>query len=451
MKKILAMACALLMATSLAACSKPADQPVDNGGDDKPTENQVLKVAAFKGGYGEVWEPLARKFEELHEGVTVELVTSPKIDEELRPQLQAGDYPDVIQYNIGQPSGFAETLIKEDALLDISDVFADPAVKDRIADGFADNAITAPYGDGKTYLAPLFYSPCGLWYNKALFGEGGYELPETWDDMWALGDQLKSENKGVSLFTYPVKGYFDSVLYALLNQAGGDDFYGKALNYDPETWTSEPGKLVLDTIGKLVSEYTAPEASANANSGNFKMNQQAVLDNTVLFMPNGNWIIGEMGDAPRAEGFEWGFMPLPAFEEGGARYSYTFFEQMYVPKEAANPELAKEFIKFMYSDEAIEIMLNNKTEDGAPSIVVQPVKGIVEKLDGDNKVIYSIYETPNTFPALGGFAATDSIEGLELKPVVFGPIDTILEGKTTVEEWQTQLTDAFVQFHAALK
>ena len=52
MKKILAMACALLMATSLAACSKPADQPVDNGGDDKPTENQVLKVAAFKGGYG---------------------------------------------------------------------------------------------------------------------------------------------------------------------------------------------------------------------------------------------------------------------------------------------------------------------------------------------------------------------------------------------------------------
>lgn len=142
---------------------------------------------------------------------------------------------------------------------------------------------------------------------------------------------------------------------------------------------------------------------------------------------------------------------MPAFEKGGARYSYTFFEQMYVPKEAANPELAKEFIKFMYSDEAIEIMLNNKTEEGAPSIVVQPVKGIVEKLDGDNKLIYSIYETPNTFPALGGFAATDSIEGLELKPVVFGPIDTILEGTTTVDEWQTQLTDAFVKFHAALK
>ena len=40
---------------------------------------------------------------------------------------------------------------------------------------------------------------------------------------------------------------------------------------------------------------------------------------------------------------------------------------------------------------------------------------------------------------------------LELKPVVFGPIDTILEGTTTVDEWQTQLTDAFVKFHAALK
>ncbi|WP_436714116.1 hypothetical protein, partial [Faecalibacterium prausnitzii] len=26
-----------------------------------------------------------------------------------------------------------------------------------------------PYGDGKTYLAPMFYSPCGLFYNAGRF------------------------------------------------------------------------------------------------------------------------------------------------------------------------------------------------------------------------------------------------------------------------------------------
>ena len=47
-------------------------------------------------------------------------------------------------------------------------------------------------------------------------------------------------------------------------------------------------------------------------------------------MPNGNWIIGEMAEAPRADGFEWGMMALPAVEDGGDRYSYTFFEQAWV-------------------------------------------------------------------------------------------------------------------------
>lgn len=444
MKKFLSLALAALM---VAGCSSNTTETPDNGeqGGNTETEKQVLKVAAFAGGYGEdLWKNLAAKFEETHEGVTVELQTASNLDEILRPQIQAGDWPDVIQYNIGQASGFAETLIKEDALMDISDVFADPAVADRIAEGFADNSITQPYGDGKTYLAPLFYSPCGLWYNKAYFGEGGYALPTTWEEMWALGDQAKADGK--NLFTYPVNGYFDGVLYAMLNQAGGDEYYAKALSYDENTWTSEAGQKVLNTIGKLVTEYTDKNASGNANSGNFMKNQQAVLDGTALFMPNGNWIIGEMGEAPRTEGFEWGFMALPAFEEGGARYSYTFFEQMYVPAQAENADLAKEFIKFMYSDEAIEVMLNNPK-----GIVVQPVKGIVEKLDGDNKLIYSIYENENTFPAMGAFAATEPIEGLELKSAVFGPIDTMLEGTTTVEDWQNGLVDAFAQFKAALK
>ena len=454
MKKILSLVCAMFMVVGLTGCSS-ADEGVDTPDTptNEPAEGQVLKVAAFAGGYGEqVWKDLAAKFEETHEGVTVEVTASAKIDEILRPQLQSGEYPDVIQYNVGQPSGFTETLIKENALLDLSDVFEGTETGDKIANGFLDNTTTQPYGDGKIYLAPMFYSPCGLWYNKAKFGEGGYELPTTWDEMWALGDQLAGSE--TALFVYPTNGYFDAMLYAMLNQAGGNDYYAEALKYGPETWTSEAGEKVLDTINTLITKYTFKDAASNANSGNFMMNQQAVLDGTALFMPNGNWIIGEMGEAPREEGFEWGFMPLPAYEEGGKRYSYTFFEQMYVPAQAENPELAKEFIKFMYSDEAVEILLNNKkvSEDGveSPAPAIQPVKGIVDKLEGDNKIIYGIYETENTYATVGTFASTESIEGLVLADVVFNPIDELLAGSITKEEWQTKLVDAFAKFHDAL-
>lgn len=100
-----------------------------------------------------------------------------------------------------------ETFIKDNGILDITDVLdmtvpgEDVKVKDKIAGGFTDSSLTNPYGDGKTYLAPMFYSPCGLFYNAGLLEEKGWEVPATWDEMWELGDKAKAE--GISLFTYP--------------------------------------------------------------------------------------------------------------------------------------------------------------------------------------------------------------------------------------------------------
>lgn len=293
-------------------------------------------------------------------------------------------------------------------------------------------------------------SPTGLWYDASQFENE--KLPATWDEMWTYGDKLKAEGK--ALFTYPTSGYFDGTLFALLYQAGGSDYYKKALEYDENTWNSKEGQLVIDTVDKL-SKYTWDATVANANSdGGFKKNQQAVIDGQVAFMPNGNWVVGEMAEST-PEGFKWGFMPLPAYEEGGKRYAYTFFEQVWVPKEGKNHDDAKELIKFLYSDEAIDIMLDNKVQnkDGqmVATPVVQPVKGIVDKLDGDMKLFYSIYEQEGVLPALGNWAATDTIEGLDFNKAVYGAIDSLVDGSMTADQWKTQLNETFEKCRAALK
>lgn len=446
MKKLLCMSLvALIAATTLVGCgSKPTEEVSAEG------EKRVLKVAAFEGGNGaEIWKNLETAFEEENTDVDIELQLSSKLDEELRPQILDGKYPDVVYYNMGQKSGFTETMIKENALLDISDVF-EGELKDKLADGFAENAITQPYGDGKTYLAPVFYSPTGLWYDASKFADG--EVPTTWDEMWAYGDKLKGEGK--ALFTYPQSGYLDGTLFALLYQAGGADYYKKALEYDANTWNSEEGQVVIDTISKLAT-YSWDSTVANANSdGGFKKNQQAVIDGEVAFMPNGNWVVGEMSEST-PENFKWGFIPLPAYEEGGDRYAYTFFEQVWVPKEAENADDAKEFIKFLYSDKAVDLMINNEApnKDGemVPTPVVQPVKGIVDKLDGDMKLFYSIYEQEGVLPALGNWATTETIEGLDFKKSVYGAVDSIINGSLTAEEWKAQLNDTFEKSRENLK
>lgn len=369
-------------------------------------EEQVLKVAVVETAYGQdMWKNVCAKFEEANPGVTVELTIDKKLEDIITPAMKSGDYPDVIMRAVGAESALTETFIKDNNVEEMTDVLEmtvpgeDVTVQEKILPGFLDNSITNPYEDGKTYLMPMFYGPCGLFYNKGLFEEKGWEVPATWDEMWALGDTAAEE--GISLFTYPTAGYFDAFFYALLRETMGSEDFQKALRYEEGIWDTEGAQTAFDIIGKLAT-YTEKTTPANANDNDFRKNQQLILDNKALFMPNGNWVIGEMADAPRADGFEWGFTALPAVEEGGERTSYSFFEQIWMPKGAVNKDLGKQFIAYMYSDEAAEIF----AADGG---AVQPISGMTDKLDGDMQIYYSIYDD-GAIAVMDAFATTDPVE-----------------------------------------
>lgn len=458
-RKLMALALVSAMATSmLAGCGSSDDSGKDSGKDaDKGSEETVLKVAAFEGGNGtQIWEDIAKAFEESHDGVKVELEMSPELDKDLTKAIQNGDVPDVVYYNLGQPSGFTETMLKEEAIADISDVF-DDELKGKLLDGILDGTDAQPYGDGKVYLAPIFYTPTGFWYNATLVGEGKqYEIPTTWDEFFALGEQAKKD--GHSLFTFPTTGYFDATIYAMLAQAGGLDFYNDALRYDADTWTSDEGKKVLDTVAKLAGkDYTQEDTVSNANAdGGFKINQQNVIDGKALFMPNGNWVIGEMA-ASTPEDYEWGMMGVPKWSEDESQSVYTFTEQMWVPADAPNMDLAKEFVKFMYSDEVVDICLNNKTTDKesgkeSDTPVVVPVKGAADKLpDGVTKDCYAAATADDVVAVTGKWATTAPIEGLDMAKAVYGPIESINTGDMTVDEWQKQLVETWEKCADALE
>ena len=450
-KKLVAVSLVSAMAvSSLAGCGNGGSSDKDADKTTGKDGEQVLKVAAFNGGNGEqIWKDITEAFEAENEGVKVELDISSELDQDLTKKIKNKDYPDVVYYNLGQPSGFTENMLKENAVADISDVF-DDELKDKMLDGILDGTDAQPYGDGKVYLAPIFYTPTGLWYNKNLF-EGDqkkYDLPTTWDEFFALGDQAKAD--GVSLFTFPTSGYLDSTVYTMLEQAGGMDFYNDALQYNADTWTSESGEKVLDTLGKLVSpEYTQEDTVANANAdGGFKINQQNVIDGKALFMPNGNWVIAEMA-ASTPDDFEWGMMPAPKWDGDDTQAVYMFTEQMWVPKDAPNMDLAKEFVKFMYSDTVVDILLNNTTVDNetgkeSAAPIVAPVKGAAEKLpDGTTKDVYASTTADDIVAVTGKLATTKPIEGLDVQKNIYGATESINTGDMTVDEWQKQLVETW--------
>ncbi len=390
---------------------------------------QTLKVAAIETAYGaEMWQQIVDGFE-AKTGATVELTTDKNLEDVIDPQMKAGNFYDVVHLAAGREKALPETMLKENAIEEVTDVLGmnvlgeDVTVGEKIIPGFTGNLTTNPYGDDRVFMMPMFYGPCGLFYNKANFTEGGgeLELPTTWDEFFALADKTD-----IPLFTYPVAGYLDAFTYALMAEVGGQDFFNKALQYDEAVWSSPEMDKMFEILGKL-AENTNEATTGYANNDNFMKNQQMILDNEALFMPNGNWVIGEMADAPRADGFEWGFMALPAIEEGGDRYSYTFFEQSWIPAGAENKELAKVFLTYLYSDEAAEIF--------AASGAVQPITGMTDKLSDDNKVYYSVYDN-GAKAAIGTFATTAPVEGVNIKDDVCFTMDSVVNGTKTVDDWK---------------
>ncbi len=171
--------CGSAASSSAAASSEAASSEATSAATseastgEKTFENNELNIAVFEGGYGSAyWDEIIKRFEDAYPGVTVNMQISPKIGDIIRPQIVAGNVPDFISMNDNDSTGLISSMVKEHALMDLSDVFEeggiddDTPLKDQVIDGLLDSAKCSPYGDGKIYIAPFDASPMGLVYNK---------------------------------------------------------------------------------------------------------------------------------------------------------------------------------------------------------------------------------------------------------------------------------------------
>ena len=461
MKKIIALLLAVVMVLGLAACGgeKTPETTAPKGDAPETTAPQgdapettpvaqdvTIKVAAIETAYGsQIWADVAAAFTEAT-GIKVELTTDKNLEDVISASMQGGEFPDVIHLATGRPAGLTEQFIKDQAIAEITDVLSmtvpgeTALVSEKISGGFTETSLTNPYGDGKTYLAPMFYSPCGLFYNEALFEEKGWTVPTTWDEMWALGDAAAAE--GIALFTYPTAGYYDAFLYALIYSIGGADYFDAVTHYEEGVWETEESAKLFEILDKLAT-YTHKSTPAQANNQDFTKNQLMVMENKALFMPNGTWIVSEMAEAEGTltNEFSWGMTALPAVDANGAGYSYCWFEQAWIPAGAENIDAAKQFIAFLYSDKAAEIF--------ATAGAIQPINGVASMLEGDNVMFYSIYDN-GAKAAMGNFAAYKAIPGIDNTSVFFEPINSLVAGTLTIDEYKQSIISASEQMRANL-
>lgn len=218
--------------------------------------NKILNLAVFEGGQGkDYWLAVKQRFESDYPGVTVNLTSSPKIMEILKPQIAVGNPPDIIYISQSETTGMIEEMLIDKLLLDLTDVFEGNALdnqeplKNKMLDGILDYA--NPLGDGKIYAAPFYTSPMGLIYNKTLFEKKGWKLPETWDEFLKLGELTKKD--GRSLFTYQglFPGYLESIFWPSVASVGGMEDVWKAENYEKDAFRSDSVRQIAEVLSAI--------------------------------------------------------------------------------------------------------------------------------------------------------------------------------------------------------
>ena len=160
-----------------------------------------------------------------------------------------------------------------------------------------------------------------------------------------------------------------------------------------------------------------------------------------------------MSEAPRAEGFKWGFMALPKVSAEGDSYSSTFSEQVYIPSKAKNADLAKKFITFMYSDEAAKLFAEESgcvlPTTTASSYLPKKVKDKDgNEIDNQKTLFYQIYDN-GAKSCTVGFKSVDAIEGVDLtsaEGILYGTVNSVVTGDKTVDEWYNAVIDAVKKY-----
>ncbi len=400
MKKVIAI---LLAAVSVLCLFAGCGDNKAAGGNEN---EDALKVAVLEGTCsGDVWQKVCDAFEE-QTGIKIQLTVC-KNESEL-----ASVKADVV--HSGTDSELAKQFIKDKKLHDLSGVLAatipgeQVKVADKMEAGFLESAVTMPYGDGKTYLAPIFFSHWPLFYNARRFESMRWDVPTTWDEMWLLADKALAND--TYLFAYYEAEDMASLISALMYSTGGADFYTAVMNGDEAVWDSKEARNFAKTLEKL-AKYTHPEFAGTGESDHLVIHKEA------LFMPNHTGVTTEMLMATQSisdGSFNWGVMALPAMTYGESRYIYNTVEQIWIPADAEKKADAEQFIAFLYSDKAAE-MFSEKS-------AVQPIKGINTIVDSSAKWIYSVFD--NGEKAAVGNGTVDTVLVDAFNQMVDGTIKT---------------------------
>ncbi|WP_205820242.1 MULTISPECIES: ABC transporter substrate-binding protein [unclassified Microbacterium] len=241
---------------------------------------------------------------------------------------KAGSAPCLAQVGYETLTSFAA----QGVLQDVSEFAKDSEDEFQPAPWSAVNIGDAVYG------APVDQGPMALYYNKGVFDSLGIDVPTTWAEYQAAGEQLKAAGKFLSA------GYlnYDYAGFAWQAEAPwfsiSDDTWNVSIDSSGNQDVAAYWQTLID--GGMISPAPMWDQSWYAGLG----------DGSIATHVGAVWLAGVFTDSVPDGAGQWAVAPMPQWEAGETKVGNVGGSATAVMKGCDDPEAAWSFAHFMSTD-----------------------------------------------------------------------------------------------------
>ena len=182
---VLGMSCILMASAVLQGCQQ-----------NSKSGKVEIELVQYKPEAVDIFEQLEKEFNETHDDIHLKISSPNDATTILKTRFIREDYPDII--GIGGDINYSY-FVDSGILADLSDYEGLSEVKPAYLDIIEGLEFVPTEG---TYGLPYVANAAGVLYNKDMFAEHGWEIPQTWDEFISLCEEIQNEGIQPLYFGY---------------------------------------------------------------------------------------------------------------------------------------------------------------------------------------------------------------------------------------------------------
>ena len=335
---------AKIFLTAMAAALGAAG--ISGCGQERADGKVEVELVSYKPEAVAAFEQIARRFNETHDDIYLSVESPNEAMTILKTRFVREDYPDIV--GIGGDSNYSNFL-DADLFLDISDFEGIADVKPSYMDMLEELEFVPTEGN---YALPYAANAAGILYNRDMFEEHGWEVPQTWTEFLALCGEI--QNSGIQPLYLGYKDTWTCLApWNALAVGLSDSDTCNQVNMGNTTFEA----AYRETAEKIrvLLEYAEPNPYAygyNDACTAFARGEAAMYTIGSYAIPQIRSVNPDMNI---------GSFVFPANENEADNILNSGIDlQFCVMKECRNKEAVYEVLRFLYEDETIQIYLDDQ-------------------------------------------------------------------------------------------